>query len=170
MQLAYPDNSEVAFQGMLADAPNEPDVLSRCLEAGEVPFGVAVKQGANEGQAALLAAVSDSVLGVTLHQHIDPQDVTGADAGRKAGEDLGVVQKGRIWVLVEEAVTPYSSPVWVRHTANGGTDQPGAFRISDDGGNALELTSGVQWVAYKAIAGLEHGAVGLAQLDINLPA
>lgn len=169
-QLAYTQEPEKAFQGLLADS-KEADILTRALdEAAGIPFGVALEPGTDPAtQVALPDATSFDLVGVAAHRHNRDTFTQALDIGIDDEDVVNVVRKGRIWVPIEQAVTPHSSPVFIRHTVNGGLDQLGAFRIDADTANADDLSAVADWLDSITLAGLPHSFVGLGLLSINLP-
>jgi hypothetical protein len=157
-QTTYNTEFAQAFPGLIADAADPKDILSRANEeSANVPFGLAVVPGTDGAEQFLLPSATGQVcLGVLAHRH-QREDVE-AD-GLNEGEVGDVLKRGRIWVVTEEAVA-VDSPVFFRHTAPG-VEQVGAFRTDADTANADEITS-ARWVAATS-------AAGIAQLDISLP-
>ena len=149
-QLSYPTSMTAAFAGMLADSGPR-DVLSRISEeATAFPYGVAVVAGTDPDTQALLPTGAADLLGVALHSHA--AEVGADDANNVEDERVfNVMHDGRLYVLVEEAVTP-SSPVFVRVAAGGGGAQLGAFRASADTATALACT-GARFLTSAGIAG-----------------
>jgi hypothetical protein len=74
---------------------------------------------------------------------------------------VSVLTKGRIYVVVEEAVTP-ASAVFVRFAAGVGGTQLGAFRASADTATASAAPAGWRYRSSAAIG-------GIAELELNLP-
>jgi hypothetical protein len=58
------------------------------------------------------------------------------------GRSCDVLRKGRVWVLVENAVAK-GGAVYMRVTANGGLTQLGSFRADSDSGNAVLIEGAV---------------------------
>jgi hypothetical protein len=108
-------------------------VASRINEetTAEIPFGICVFEGADQENGALLpTAATDLPVGVTYHSHAYNLPHELGDDGLKPGVMLDVAEKGVLWVLTEEAVTP-DDPVRVRCVA-AGAEQAGAFRTTAD--------------------------------------
>ena len=151
-----------AFAGMLGDS-FEPDILSLGNEeAVAVAFGLAVRQGTDgEKEFLLPSATGQEFAGVLVHTH--SQDKPGELAttlGVDAGEVANVLRKGRIFVVVEEAIALTDS-VFFRHTSGGGGSQLGAFRTDADTATADQLTQ-AKWLSVTS-------AAGIALLDVNYP-
>lgn len=172
-QLAYAVNANKAFAGMLASASGDPlSIISRASEeVAAIPFGVGVTStGATDPVEQFLTpnGAADVVMGVVAHTHALANRGLLLDAGVETGDVVDVVRLGKLWVPVEQTVVPHVSPVFLRHTANGGADQPGFWRIDVDGANAIDLSAVADWLDFFVEAG-DHSQVGIALLDINLP-
>jgi len=143
-QLTYPQDLVNAFEGMLADTGMRNDVLSRVgEEAVSFPHGVALVAGTDPDKQVLLPTGAAKLVGVAVHSHaneVGADDLNLVDQGRY----VGALHVGRIYVKVEEAVTP-ASPVFVRTAAGGGGSQLGAFRASGDTATAL-AASGARFI------------------------
>ncbi len=139
-QTTYTETHTVAIEGALAD--NGPrDVATGINEAaGEIPFGVMVAKGTGDRNKKLPAAGSDTLDGIALHGYnFDKSEELGT-TGIKRYVAFNVLRRGRAWVKVEEAVND-GDRAHIRHTANGGNTQLGAFRKSADGGNTIDATN-----------------------------
>jgi hypothetical protein len=118
----------------------------------------------------LAAAATDVNAGVF-------QGVAVADVTKESTDDayqeyvqydaVGVMTKGRVWVVSADAVDDLSKGVYVRF--QNGAANPGAgltngtFRATANADYA-QLTAGARWVAGKTIGSTEYGL-----LEINLP-
>jgi hypothetical protein len=163
-QTAYSTYQTNAFAGMLADS-GENDILSYISEeaSANLPFGVAVAKGAADWGALAMVNGSSVIVGITVHTHqVDPSQVASSPAGAGIPPKYAIntLKRGRIFVQVEEAVTP-ASPVFVRHTAGAGGTQKGAFRASADTATA------VAWTAARFLTSAALGAY--AVVEVNLP-
>ena len=169
-QTEYTQEPEKAFQGLLADT-KEADILTRAFEgAGGSPFGVAFEPGSDPAvQVIPTAGTGFDLVGVGIHRTNRNNLGLTSDLGISDKDTVGVLRKGRIWVPIEQAVTPHSSPVFIRHTVNGGLDQLGAFRIDADTANADDFSAVADWLDSITLAGLPHNFVGLGLLSLNLP-
>ncbi len=158
----YTREAARAFAGMLGDS-FEPDLLSLGNEESVgVAFGIAVRQGTDgEKQFLLPSSTGQEFAGVTVHTHAveKPGELAGA-AGIAAGEVASLLRKGRIFVVVEEAIALTDS-VFFRHTAGGGGSNLGAFRTDADTATADQLVA-AKWLS------VTSGA-GIALLDLNHP-
>lgn len=151
--------SAIGFAGGLADSGDN-DVVSKpnAEASANLVFGRGVKDSANG--CLNLSGGSDVLLGVLLHEQIDSSQL--AASGAKAPKDTcSVLRKGRVLVLAEQAIA-LGDPVYVRHTANGGTTAPGRFRKDADTANAIQVTK-ARWVTSTS------GADQIAVLELNLP-
>ncbi len=151
-QLDYNVNMDIAFEGMLADA-NLEHADSGLAEGSNLEFGLGVKKGTSDNQFAPLAAAADKFEGVLIHRHREEGDLLDKQA-------VSVLRRGRIYVLVEEAVVK-GDAAFVRAVATTG-ERAGAFRKSADGTDTIDLT-GVAVFKTSAEAG------ELAILEVNLP-
>lgn len=168
-QTSYTKVPNPSFQGMLADSAGAPDdILSRAFQKGAgaaAEFGVAMVEGTNEGSQCALPSVTGGVfVGIAVHRFIAPGTAgTNALTGQQGIEDTQTVDclsRGRIWVPVEEAVSP-GDAVYFRYSANGGNTVLGYWRKSNDAGHTDQLTS-ARWLSTTLGA-------GLAVLEINVP-
>lgn len=138
-QLTYNRTMDAAFAGMKADATNDTvDTGVSEESSAEIPFGVALAQGSGQDGVKLPAASTDLIVGVSIHTHTGLQGSYTATSGPGPKDPVNVGAKCRVWVKVEDAVTP-SSKVFVRHAANGGNTQKGSFRGTTDTGATQQL-------------------------------
>lgn len=127
--------------------------------SAEIPFGVMVKPGTGDDDAKLLTANSNILKGVVVFGHLYDYPVERGDIGIKPGIQIGLLRKAKIWVKVEDAVTP-ASEVHVRAVAGVG-EQAGAFRGSADTTDCIEITPFARFLT-------TAGAGELAVLSIDL--
>lgn len=165
LQTSISQTPTVALAGQLVDSA-ENDVLSYVSEEAseEIPFGVMVMHGTADDQCLLLdgtaAEADDKLLGVTVRSQAYAKDTELGDTGVKPKNVIGILRKGRIWVEVEEAVTPQSK-VRVR-VVDAGSEVPGAFRdTADDTDDCILISSFARYVT-------SAGAGELAQLEIDM--
>ena len=133
-QTSYQLETNAAFAGMLVDLADTEKRSYRNDDAVQIPFGLAVVQGAKDDGMKLPAAAADlpgKLLGV-LHNTFARNNI-GETTGLQVGDMGSILSKGPIWVTVEEAVVP-TDPVYVRFTygSQSGHDQAGGFRKSAD--------------------------------------
>ena len=84
--------------------------------------------------------------GVSLHSHRVETDSAGATQ-YSGGDVVSLLQKGDIWVELDDAITPsLGDPVFVRASASG-SEVLGAFRDSQDGADCIFLPPSIcQWI------------------------
>jgi len=150
-QTNYQVNFDKAFEGMLGDA-NHMDALSRVIEGANVLFGKAVTFGTNDNQCKALSAISEKVAGIVIHKHIEEGELLEKDA-------VSLLRKGRIYVKVEEAVSP-GDAVFVRAVV-AGAEEAGSFRASADSTDCIDISSKAEY-----LTSAEAGEFAL--VDINL--
>jgi len=117
-QTSYKFDFTEGKDGLIADTgPNY--IISRAAE-GAIQFGRLCVLGTDKDtQADLPDAAADittaaNVLGVAVRK--ENVEITSEPAGVSDEDDIGIMRQGRIYVLVEEDVTP-SSDVYVRYAA-----------------------------------------------------
>jgi hypothetical protein len=161
-QIAYADQPN-AFEGMKADSGKD-DVLSFLAEGAQLIGKLMVRGTDPDRQAkapASSAEVTDpnSSLGVLVHSHDRESDAGVSGATVKDKEEMGIMHKGRVYVKVEEAITP-ASPVFVRFASGGGGSELGSFRQDADTATAVELP-GVKYMSSAAA-----GEFAVLELDL----
>lgn len=156
-QTSFPNDMPVAFEGMLADS-GAIEVLTYDNGATAVPFGRFLVQGTGARDCALPSATGQKVIGVALHEHLEP-DSSGV-AQHVAYSAVPVLARGRVWVKTEQAVTP-ADPVYVRHTVGAGGTAVGQARKDADTSKADALARA------RFLTAASAGA--LVQVEINLP-
>lgn len=157
MQLDYNDLAK-AVEGGLADA-GFTDLVTRYADVA-IAFGKGLVT-AGPDKSALPSATGFVFDGVAIMKHKAQQNSTNS-AQYEANEAISTMRKGRVWVLAEQQITSVDDPVYLRHTANGGTTAPGRFRIDADTSNA-DLISQARWLTTTTAAD------ELALLEINIP-
>lgn len=160
-QTSYAAAPGIGFPGQIADnAPT--DVITRANgeSSAGIPFGVAVAFGVNDSEAILLVDANSKIAGIAIRSHAyDPNFDLNTSRDLAPNAVFAIGRKGHFYVTVEESVAP-GDPVFVRHTANGGNTQKGAFRKSSDSSNAVEITR----AKYLSTA----GAGGIALVSLTL--
>lgn len=134
-----------------------------------IDFGLLVIQDPNNDQGAIPPSLQSEILnnirniaGIDIHSHTAENAREGeVNSGNKISKAMSVLRRGRVYVRVEEAVTPASVP-HVRFAAGAGGTRLGAFRASVDTDTAEPLLSEFR---FKSSA----GAGELAILEISLP-
>lgn len=153
-QTSYPDAMTVGFAGQLLAEFGDGIVSMQNSEAtNEIAFGAAVKWGAvvgNNKSAKLPAAESDKICGIVLHSHAYSDSDLGQGAnggaatvrpGVKPGKMMNVLRKGRVRVIVEDAVIP-GDRLWVRAVSAGdGVEFLGGVLPADDGTDTVDCTN-----------------------------
>lgn len=131
------------MEGQKADT-NFDDVLSR-FASTDVPFGKGLVEGVGAGNSELPSASGQIFDGVALHTHSSSATLAGVRL-YIAGEAISLLRRGRVWVKSEDVITINSiasltSPVYLRHTANGAGKIPGNFLTTADSSKATALTN-----------------------------
>lgn len=154
----------VAFAGMLADAANTEDVDSYVSEeaSAEMPFGAMVCQGASDDTCKIFGANTDKMVGIVQHSHAYQIANELGAVGLKPKVTIGVKKRGKIWVTVDEAVTP-ASAVRVRNDANGGANTNGTFRTTASAGHTMNISSFARFLSTTTGAG-----VALLEYDVTM--
>lgn len=145
-QTAYNTEFAVAVAGMLNDNGVD-DVLTFAAET-TLEAGRPVVRGTADTQCLLPSGAADEFLGVTVFQQPVEDDDLAAVLTFSVGEPVGVLQKGRIWVRVEEAVVA-GDPVFWRHTTSGPL-VPGGWRNDADTATAVQV-AGARFLTDAAI-------------------
>lgn len=160
-QTSYQVNQDVAFAGLVAESQSPVDILSRQNPAVAVPYGVGVVQGTLDADVIVptaTAMITDGrFIGVAVSEQTVVSSASGTAANYPLNSSVPVLRKGRVWVTVEEAVTPVS-PVFCRFATGSGTVL-GAFRASADTATAVAVPR----ARYMTSAGIG----GLAVLELN---
>lgn len=116
-----------------------------------LPLGIAIAVNGESPNDIRLLQTGDvlaRVRGITVENPLlAPSDgLASSIDGYDPGSPVTVLDKGRAYVQLEEAVANVDDPVWVRVNAPS-TQTVGAFRRSDaGGGNTIQLTN-CRWVA-----------------------
>ncbi|MCK4959237.1 MAG: hypothetical protein KAT00_07545, partial [Planctomycetes bacterium] len=124
-----------------------------------IDFGLGVAKGSGDRNTQLPSTTGFLFIGIAAKDQKE-QDLTTGLNRYEEGEAVGVLRRGRIWAVAEEAVTP-TSDVYLRHTANGAL-LPGGWRTDADTARADNVST---WAKYMTTA--DAGA--LVQIDVNLP-
>lgn len=150
-----------AYAGMVGDSSMVKQIDSFISEesSAEMAFGIMVGQGTADNGCLLLATVNDNLIGVTVHSHRYAKDQELGDTGLLPEATVQVMSQGRIWVQVEEAVTP-ASGVHVRAVATG-NEVAGAFRDTQDGTDTIDISGFAKYLT-------SAGANGFALLEFDM--
>lgn len=160
-QTSYAVNMSAAFAGMLYDIDPTKDVMSYLANAA-IPFGVCVKRvSGQDGQCDLPGSAGDDLVGVAIASMTKEVPLGGGTqtVGYAQFDSVPVLRHGRIYVAVEESVTPASS-VFVRYASGAGGSQLGAFRASAD------TSTAVAWTKARFLSSASAG--GIVVLEINI--
>lgn len=159
-QTSYAMDQDVAVAGLPYSASGQPSVtLTYNNPVDVIKFGRAVaKVSADENGVEKPDSGSAVIVGVAVLDSSLQYDSTNENA-YAADSEVCVMARGQIYVYVEEDVTP-DSDVYVRHTANGGLTDLGAFRTDADTSNALQMSNA------RFVKGASAG--GYAVLDLNI--
>jgi expansin (peptidoglycan-binding protein) len=132
----------------------------------DVAYGGAGQQEvALPGSAAEITGLT-AIAGVAIAD-VSREAIAGAAYGGYTHESsVGILRKGRIWVVVSTAITDLTDGVYVRWQVPGTppVDSLGSFD-SAAGANVQEVTAGMSWAGAVTIGSTDYGL-----LDVNLPA
>jgi hypothetical protein len=150
-QTSYPLVQAAALAGLLYGTDNHAkSALNQ--EATTLPFGIGVAQGTADDAAKLPASSSDKIAGIVIRVAGQNQlGLGGTNTGVLTADRMSILEDGKCWVQVEEAVTP-ASPVYCRYATGSGGSQKGAFRASADTTTAA-LVKGARYETSAGIAG-----------------
>ncbi len=147
-----------AVAGLLADNSLTKDCLPGTSQeaSAEIPFGVMVCHGTVEGFVKNLhtssAAMATELFGVAVFGHSYARGIHLGDTGLTPTTTFDVLQRGRIYVQVEEAVA-IGDAVRVRAVAGVG-EVAGAFRTTADSTDCIDISSFARWIRGAAEDGL----------------
>ena len=164
-QTSYGYTMAAAIAGMIAETMAAQYVRSALQgeAAAEIPFGVGVAQGTLDNQVILPSGGAAKIVGVALFSNSYSKDLDLGTTGLKPKATVSVMEKGRCWVVVEQAVAK-EDPVYIRHTPNGaGKLQLGAFRKDADTANALQM-KGCRYLTTQATP----GGLAMVEVDFNV--
>lgn len=136
-QLSYTNAPEAAYEGQMADSGAK-DIISKTADT-DISFGLFVSLGSGDNNCKLPAASGDvggTTFGVTIRAASREPN---GDVGYLENDTVAILNKGRVWMRVEDAVTA-GDDVYVRHTANGAGKDPGQVRSDADTAKAVQLT------------------------------
>lgn len=160
MQLSYEYAQPVAVLGLVTEdftkytdtvIPQVPVKIGKLLTADKTAGKV---RNAAKLPAAAADVTKPGAMGITF-----------LDSTREGGDDypaarpIGVIRRGRVWVLAESAVARWTHP-FVRYAAGAGGTELGSFRANADTASAAELTH--------AIFLTDAGAGELVLVEIDL--
>lgn len=126
--------------------------------SAEIPFGYAVVQGTLAADALLPSSSDDVFVGIVAHSNAyDPDNDLGT-TGIKPDCELNVVNKGRVWVVVGEAVA-VNDRGYVSYDANSAT--PGRIMKADVTDETLDTSAQIRFLSAADAA----GDLALAEID-----
>jgi hypothetical protein len=159
MQTSHPRKQTAALAGQLSDTSfvKHADSLRNDNASAEIAFGLMVRRGTSEGGALTLSATSQALGGIVVRDHAYDQPNELGDTGLKPDVVMTVLQRGRIWVPVEEAVA-VGNDVRVRAVATG-DEVAGAFRTTADSTDCIDISAFARWVT---------GGSTVAELEIDM--
>lgn len=134
-------------------------VATGTYAGGAIPMGVGVAKGSADNLCRLPQASTDKLLGISVLDQSQPMNDDG-EMVYDMGSMVNVLEQGRIWVTVEDAVVS-EGDVYVRYLAGANGSQRGAFRSDADSSKAAQLTG----AKYETSA--DAGA--LAIVNVNKP-
>lgn len=154
--MAYPQTSTgyqgdmPAFAGMDGGGDHVTDAAFNEESSAEIRPGIFVARGTVEQGALLLASVGDVLWGVHLHSHKFAKPDQFGEDGVLPACSFNVRGQGRVWVLVEEAITQAdiqdgSAEVHIRAEAEN-AEVAGACRQSADGSDCIDASGWAQWI------------------------
>lgn len=163
---------ERAIAGLIADSSELNDVVSSWSEeaSAEMAFGWGLVQGSAPQGALIPSGSGDTFKGVLAFSYNHAPGTYGdlGTTGIVAGGRLRLLRHGRIWVVVDKAVTsisPFIDRGWLRYTADGVTNPtPGAWGKATDSGKNLDLTKIALFVS--PLVTLADGTK-IAQLELS---
>lgn len=163
-QTAYTTQAPLAFAGQIAEFEGRENSKSFAFENNLAAAGYGAGRPAVVGtdpdtQFDVPATTGERFLGITVHRHGREDVELAGEFAWVTDEDVEILRRGRIWVIVEEAVTA-GDPVFFRHTVNGGLI-PGGWRTDVDTANADQV-AGAEFMTSAAID-------TVAIIDLNLP-
>jgi hypothetical protein len=163
IQTSMQNYLSAAYEGQRAPSPG--DLVVTKMAQSAIDAGQGVKQGTADEQCDLPSASGDVTglpnLGIAIYDESLPNAwPPGTSNCYPAGQAVSILRRGRIWVYVEEAVTPASTP-YMRYASGAGGSKVGRFRASADTATAAAFP-GSRFVT-------SAGAGALALLEINLP-
>jgi hypothetical protein len=137
------------FAGMAIDnAAKATDAYVNAEASQEMPFGTMLVQGTGDQDAKIATANTNKMIGVLRNQfaYAIARGAVGGELGvigLKPKATLGVAKRGKMTVVVGEAVNP-ASPVRVRIDANAGvlgaTNGPGTFCTTASAGHTVDIS------------------------------
>ncbi len=173
-----PAGQPVAVAGQLSDNQEGVDIVSRfnAEASANIAFGLAVAPVGTQIRDGVInmAGSGDVVEGVNVwgFNHMPGSngdlDQTSTPPGLRPKAGLQVIQRGRVWVVVDAGVTsivPNIDRAFVRYSANGGNTVVGAFSNATDSGHNTDITK--QAIFRSGIFLSADGVTKIAELDVD---
>lgn len=152
-QTSYSLNQGLAVSGVVADT-NPVTIQTYNNPDSAVKFGRMVAKKFNDDNGCKLPDAPDLVMvGVAV------RDLATEEDRYPLKSAVAVLKRGRIFVEVEEPITP-DDKVFVRFANGGSGTEKGIFRKNDDGNTAVEV-AGARFLT-------PAQANGIAEVDLNL--
>lgn len=163
VQTTYPSSLTARIAGQLADSGAHDIVAMVNREASaSIPFGRVVMFGSTTDPTSMkvFAAETSIAAGILLHSYEYDPTYDLDSTGLKAGRPGQVLRKGRVIVLLEDAVT-IGQRGYVRGTAGaGGGELVGGILPADDGSDTADCTNQIVF--------LESGSAGdLVMVEVD---
>ena len=161
-QTSYSVDPALGFRGLLADPNTDSYMIPLANGAAAAQgFGIMVRRDATnpEDQFDIFSATGQTPVGILVHTQAQQNQALADPLGVSLLETASVLRRGRIWVVVEEAIT-VGDDVYFRHTAGTGSEI-GAFRNDADTASCDQVTN-AQWLQGSTGA-------GIALLELNIP-
>jgi len=167
VQTTYLTQLPVAYEGQVADSSMHNEIVSSYVSATCAP-GRMLCRDTSDTLSKLPASAADLAvpIGISIYDSAKAPGLYGATlpTGQTFPAAVPCLRRGRMWVIAEITVTQ-GQPVFVRHTANGGSTILGGFR------NTADAVLGVDTAAQidNAVWATSATTGNLAQVEINLP-
>lgn len=129
--------------------------------SGAIPFGVIVAQATDQDECRLPVVTGDIMLGASVIDQTEVNQIRTGINEYQIGSTVGIMRQGRIWMVVEDAVTA-GAPVYVRFAVSANGIQLGAVRSDADSASAV-LLAGAVFDKTQATPG------GLVIVNLNRP-
>lgn len=161
-QTSYLRNMVPAGLGVQAEPFEPSSIETRVNPSAASYYGRAVVQATGgDSRIKHLDTTGAKVLGVVVASQTLMSQSGSDEPNYPAKEAVMVMNKGRIWVAIEEDIA-VGDAVYVRHTANGsGKLRLGAFRNDSDSSNCDQLTN-ARWIK----GGTSAQGFALLELDV----
>jgi hypothetical protein len=176
-QTTYKINTFNAFPGMLADMNQAVDIESAVnADVVSMPAGIMVCYNAPVVPGAVILPIAAFGVanggipaGICAHTQavntIGLQVQTTTDNVFQVGQPLGLIRKGRVYVMTEIAVLK-GDPVYYRYVVNGANNQLGEFsNITDAAKNQFVDGARFEWPSDSPVT--NPGNLGVLSFDLN---